>query len=490
MRIIDININEQSKALIEAAYKREQDYYIQEFVGYPFVSAVARSGISMEKELGFRYTDLIYRFANGVGEMGYRKKDFSDIYAQIAEKLNSDGFYLENIENKYMNTFERYSDLFEKIRKGLRDLTDDELLAVLKNIFTALGDSVGTAHILESIGQCIEEDFRVALAACGVGADKMENAVKVLSSPVRMSWIEQEENELMVIAKMGKTQQRVAIAEHAKKWYWVKTSYASRGNPTEEYFYARLSEVFEKETPSFEAVSEDKKTVIQKLNLTERAKKLITLIEKIAEWQDRRKGNVYKTVDNAFLLFAFLEEKFGAEKNIFSHLVSSDIEKIHTVNDCHALIPELVGRKAGMYILQNEVGEYIIFGSDVPTVDILRRKQKSNLSEVREIKGSTAFKGKIIGKVKVCRTMSDISAFPDGDILVTSMTRPEFVPAVKKSIGVITDEGGITCHAAIVARELKKPCIIGTKIATQVLHDGDLVEVDADNGVVRVLEKA
>ena len=70
------------------------------------------------------------------------------------------------------------------------------------------------------------------------------------------------------------------------------------------------------------------------------------------------------------------------------------------------------------------------------------------------------------------------------------MTRPEFVPLMKKAGGIITNEGGITSHAAIISRELGIPCIIGTKIATKVLHDGDLVEVDADNGVVRILERA
>lgn len=78
----------------------------------------------------------------------------------------------------------------------------------------------------------------------------------------------------------------------------------------------------------------------------------------------------------------------------------------------------------------------------------------------------------------------------EGEILVTGMTRPEYVPLMKKAAAIVTDEGGITCHAAIVSRELKKPCIIGTKIATQVLNDGDLVEVDAERGVVRVLERA
>ncbi|NTU99308.1 hypothetical protein HGA64_04895, partial [Candidatus Falkowbacteria bacterium] len=64
----------------------------------------------------------------------------------------------------------------------------------------------------------------------------------------------------------------------------------------------------------------------------------------------------------------------------------------------------------------------------------------------------------------------------------------DFAQAMKKAAAFVTDEGGVTCHAAILARELKKPCIIGTKIATSVLQDGDLVEVDADNGVVRILK--
>jgi pyruvate,water dikinase len=68
------------------------------------------------------------------------------------------------------------------------------------------------------------------------------------------------------------------------------------------------------------------------------------------------------------------------------------------------------------------------------------------------------------------------------------MTTPDFVPAMRKAVAIITDEGGITCHAAIVSRELGKPCIIGTKIATKALKDGDVVEVDADNGVVRIIK--
>jgi phosphohistidine swiveling domain-containing protein len=105
-----------------------------------------------------------------------------------------------------------------------------------------------------------------------------------------------------------------------------------------------------------------------------------------------------------------------------------------------------------------------------------------------EIKGNIGSPGKIKGRVKVIMNAHNDPDFKEGDILVTGMTRPEFVPLMKKASAIITDEGGITCHAAIVSRELKKPCIIGTKIATKVLKDGDIVEVDADRGIIKIIK--
>jgi len=70
-------------------------------------------------------------------------------------------------------------------------------------------------------------------------------------------------------------------------------------------------------------------------------------------------------------------------------------------------------------------------------------------------------------------------------VLVIPMTRPEHVPYMKLASAIVTDDGGITCHAAIVSRELGKPCVIGTKIATQIFKDGDMVEVNANHGIVR-----
>lgn len=102
-----------------------------------------------------------------------------------------------------------------------------------------------------------------------------------------------------------------------------------------------------------------------------------------------------------------------------------------------------------------------------------------------ELSGKVAFSGLVRGRVKIVLERQDIDKVLAGDILVTPMTTPNLISAMNKAAAFVTDEGGIICHAAIIARELQKPCLIGTKTATQIFKDGDLVEVDANAGVIR-----
>lgn len=113
--------------------------------------------------------------------------------------------------------------------------------------------------------------------------------------------------------------------------------------------------------------------------------------------------------------------------------------------------------------------------------------EKEEIKEVDELHGTCACPGKVKGIVKIVNVPDEMGKMNQGDIMVAHTTFPALVPAMKKASAIITDDGGITCHAAIVARELKTPCIVGTKIATRVLKDGDRVEVNADEGIVKKL---
>ncbi|HCU70491.1 MAG TPA: hypothetical protein DIC35_01905 [Candidatus Moranbacteria bacterium] len=148
-------------------------------------------------------------------------------------------------------------------------------------------------------------------------------------------------------------------------------------------------------------------------------------------------------------------------------------------------------RKKGYILLIDSQKQTIVTGKGF--INIFRKFKNHENNENKKLKGSIAVKGIARGKVRlIIHNRKDVSkkvlCFQKGEILVTEMTRPGTIMACNKAAAIITDEGGITCHAAIVARELGIPCIIGTKIATQVLHDGDLVEVDANEGIIRILK--
>lgn len=146
----------------------------------------------------------------------------------------------------------------------------------------------------------------------------------------------------------------------------------------------------------------------------------------------------------------------------------------------------LAERKKYSAILHMPGVKAIFAGKDAQEIEGLMAP-KQEKEEVGTLKGTTAYPGKVRGSVKIILDPTKGDHFKEGDILVTGMTRPEYLSLMQKAGAFVTDSGGILSHAAIVARELKKPCVIGTQVATKVLKDGDMVEVDAEKGIVRVI---
>ncbi len=120
-------------------------------------------------------------------------------------------------------------------------------------------------------------------------------------------------------------------------------------------------------------------------------------------------------------------------------------------------------------------------------VEIERLVPKEDIRGITLLSGQCACPGVGKGAAKIINTHNDMHKMREGDVLVSYATYPELVEAMKKASAIVTDRGGVTCHAAIVSRELGKPCVIGTKTATKWLKDGQIVEVDATRGIVRKL---
>ncbi len=120
-----------------------------------------------------------------------------------------------------------------------------------------------------------------------------------------------------------------------------------------------------------------------------------------------------------------------------------------------------------------------------PITTIQKREAKGGKASGEIIlEGLGASPGVASGKVKIVKSMDMLDRVLEGDILVTRMTTPDMVPAMKRSAAIVTDEGGLTCHAAIVSRELGTPAVVGTKEATKILQDEQVITIDGEMGNV------
>jgi len=182
------------------------------------------------------------------------------------------------------------------------------------------------------------------------------------------------------------------------------------------------------------------------------------------------------------------DEAQGNQK--ISDLEIKDLAKICKKIEEHYQYPqdiEYAFEKGNLYIVQSrpittltEAGEKTNSGGNEDM-----KTEKTDIGNAKILtKGLGASPGIGMGKVKIVKSAKDIKTIERGDILVTEMTTPDFVPGMKRSSAIITDTGGMTSHAAIVSRELGVPCVVGTGDATKVLKDGIEVSVDGSHGII------
>lgn len=233
------------------------------------------------------------------------------------------------------------------------------------------------------------------------------------------------------------------------------------------------------------------RTIVQQLNLSSPARLIIKILK---QW-----GYCLNYLDEAgclitYYLKNFLEELARRMGVTYEMLIEMTFEEIDEFFSKGAISPAKKNKfkeRIKSWGIVYQGGKFKVYsGKELEKLEKKEtQKTDSQVEQIKLIKGLVASSGQARGLARVMESYHDIAKIKRGEILVSSKTTPKFVPAMEKAKAIITDEGGLLSHAAIVSRELKIPCIVGTKIATKVLHDGDLVEVDAEQGVVRILKK-
>lgn len=331
-----------------------------------------------------------------------------------------------------------------------------------------------------------------------INPDKADEYLEILSAPVKYSFFQEEELALLQLAKIkDKKELAAAMKIHAMDWHWILNSYGGNRVLSAKYFGAKLKELLKKEKAE-DVIKEIKNKIAvnkkRKIDLIKKLKlddKIVFMAEQLSQsiwWQDFRKGYIWR-MNHIWDLALRAVERQTTWK--FKEMQYCFFDELAGALNGRISKKKVLRRQKhyGFYFDEGKMSEF----SDKKTFDKywhLYAEEKA--TETKEIKGLLVSRGKG-GIVRgVARIITDPfkeqNKFQKGEILVAGMTSPEYIIVMKKASAIITDYGGMTCHAAIVSRELGVPCLVNTRNATKIIKTGDLIEVDADNGVVRIIK--
>ncbi len=348
----------------------------------------------------------------------------------------------------------------------------------------------GSVQMSEILREQMETLLKYKLAEVK-SLNSFQTYLDALSYPLHESVIAEEKKFALQLAidfpKISDLEQEKRINLYIEKFEWLSFHWFIGTPPTKGQIKDKFVKLVTNARQNLSNIKveqkeneNDVKKIVQKLKFNT-AEKL--LLKQYRSWLFLRtfvKDNINEAAFKLLPILHAIADAKQIDQKLIPFLTSEEIHNIErlTTNEINKLIDE---RKHGFSagIVENKFSFRTFNKITSP---------EQNINEV-QIKGSVAFKGTIQGVVKIIFSPKEQSELKTGEILVTSMTTPDLLPAMERAVAFVTDEGGITCHAAIVAREMKKPCIIGTKTATKILKNGDLVEVDAINGIVKIIKR-
>lgn len=460
-----------------------RDWYIQGFAGRPAFLMIVPSIELMERETGFTYQAFCASYKSDYCEYRYWNDDLVRLGKFIENAIEKDPTYLNQKRKLNQGQVEKLQKGFTEIRKGLENVSDEQLMEWIQWGEMALEHVVGCAHMLEGVPFALETKIRERLEQNEHGKQLNED-FSILTSPVTPSFLSQRDHALWEINQAEGKEKDILIEKFMETFYWVNTSYVGNIPWTKETVMQVANEVVQPKTMDFEQLKADKEKLYTKYHLSKKEIEWTHMIEFSTDWQDERKKNIYHAICAMDAILHEASRRFNLNVKYLHFMLPHEIT-LQGLKD--GSIERLGKERYHGSVFVKTPGKYTIYsGKEATEFEELERTKHEHMEIVT---GNAASLGTATGPVKICTNIESLDKVQPGDILVASMTRPEYISAMKKAAAIVTDEGGITCHAAIVSRELGIPCVIGTKVATKVLKDGWIVQVKASHGNVTVLQK-
>lgn len=436
----------------------------------------------IKKYKGFAWPDSFYLFRNGktvwlteFPKMWGRGREI--FIKQILDRDKRKEIWLDWVKRvRELSDFEK---MIEKI--SLEELSNKELILLADGFYKKLVSYWGPTLLPELGNYGAEKYLAEKISELITDKNEILKIMEVITAPEDLSFYQLEEIDLF------KTNN---IKAHQRKYFWLKNSHSGAEILPLKFFSERKkkqSKNLASDLKNNLAFNKNQKIVIKKkFNLTDEILGIAQAMSKGIVWQDRRKMNTFISLHYKDLFRQEVAARMGI---LPEDLLNVDFSELIDILKGKDFFKKLKERKNGVGIF-GQNGETIFLSTkEVKKYWNLYAEEKIKLVKTDVISGIVASVGNKIVRGKVRILLEPTNPIKKGEILVTTLTSPEYIFAMRKSRAIITDSGGLGSHAAIVSRELRIPCIVGTKIATKVLKDGDLVEVDATRGIVRKLAK-
>ncbi len=445
-------------------------------------------------DLHFDYRIKTYKIVNGDN---YIAEDYDNLAKSLKQHINSKPNFLSVVLKKAQKDIKRFQKVWGRIH-GLdaKLLSREDLSSCFNEYIKTLHELMAYLFLPLSAERILTEKIQEILIK-RLEEEKIELTFQKIAVPTRHSLIQEESIAFLKLVRKAqkknieslKTERGKKLFEkHLAEWAWLG----------DHFFLGRfwtmkdLSDRFEEsktkdcslELMEFENrlknQATEAKSVCKELGLSRNEIGTIKLAQRYIDFRTFRLDvlflSEYLVKDMLDAVAAKLHMDYEclvmlSSEEINHALQNNDVDFMHVIKD----------RKKNYAII---VEDYVV---SIQSGDKAESLKEQGAVATGPIKGTIAFPGFVKGKARIIEKREDFDKLCDGDILVTHMTTPDFVPLIKRCAAIVTDEGGITCHAAIVSRELKKPCVIGTRVATKTLSDGDEVEVDAVKGYVRIV---
>jgi len=447
--------------------------------------------LPLMKNFGKPWTKTFCFFEKGMIKVAWRKK----------EMAKNGKFFAKNFlkETYFKNKIALYDQLTGELKNiikiightSLKKLNDDNYLKLVNKFNRIYLNWWGFVQIVEPLAFGLELVFK----------DKRkisQSEYSILTAPWEKSYSTEAEENLLKIAKklLQKKNVEFELKKYEQKYFWLNNGFGQTKYLTAEYFKRQIRALIKKGLNSTEVdkilklnnkrlkqIEAEGKNLTKELKLSKIQKRLVYLMQFFTNFQDERKALALKTNHYIALL---LKELAVRSKLAYKDVVFVLPQEYSALLDGTFPRFKIKKRQKHFSLIFSEKGLTILEG-------VKSKLKESKLlgeldsQKIQELEGMMAMSGKIQGRVKIILNPKHAGQLKKGEILVTTMTSPDFIMAIKKSKAIVTDEGGITSHAAIISRELGIPCVIGTKVATRVLKNGDMVEVNANHGVVKKL---